>query len=243
MSSLELRKVKQKIVDSATQPLYIGGTATDNSDAVITINSDKSFSLKSGSTTISDTELSYLDNVSSNIQTQINTKADTSSLAPLLSTSKLMHVIDQKASGTGGGSVTAAAWNTRTLNTVLVNNISGASLASNVITLPAGTYYVEASAPAVGDTSTATNQRHKVAIKKVDNTLLLLGTSECIQPSGSSIILQTRSFVRGTFTLAASTGIILDHYFTTSTSYVAGIPTNISGYNEVYSEIKIWKVS
>ena len=47
MSSLELRKIKQKVVDTATQPLYIGGIATDNSDAVATINNGN-ISIKSG---------------------------------------------------------------------------------------------------------------------------------------------------------------------------------------------------
>lgn len=47
MSSLELRKIKQKVVDTATQPLYIGGVATDNSDAVATINNGN-ISIKSG---------------------------------------------------------------------------------------------------------------------------------------------------------------------------------------------------
>lgn len=49
--------------------------------------------------------------------------------------------------GTHGGTFTAGAWRTRDLNTVLTNTISGASLSNNQITLPAGKYYVEASAP------------------------------------------------------------------------------------------------
>lgn len=53
---------------------------------------------------------------------------------------------DQKASGTAGGTFTSGAWQTRTLNTSVVNGISGASLASNQFVLPAGSYeiYVEA---------------------------------------------------------------------------------------------------
>jgi len=57
-------------------------------------------------------------------------------------------VIDQKTAGTNGGTFTSGARRTRDLNTVIVNRITGASLSSNQITLPAGTYRVEAFAPA-----------------------------------------------------------------------------------------------
>jgi len=50
---------------------------------------------------------------------------------------------DQKASGSGGGSGTAGAWTTSTINTTLSNTITGASLASNKITLPKGSYRAE----------------------------------------------------------------------------------------------------
>lgn len=45
-----------------------------------------------------------------------------------------------EAAGTGGGNATTAAWTKRTLNTESLNDIAGASIASSVITLPAGTY-------------------------------------------------------------------------------------------------------
>lgn len=51
---------------------------------------------------------------------------------------------DQKSSGTAGGSNGASAGLgatiARTLNTTVINNISGVSLSSNQITLPSGTY-------------------------------------------------------------------------------------------------------
>lgn len=53
---------------------------------------------------------------------------------------------DQKTSGTNGGTLTAGIWQTRDLNSS-AGNIVGASLASNQITLPAGSYYISATAP------------------------------------------------------------------------------------------------
>ena len=63
-----------------------------------------------------------------------------------------MHVEDQKPSGTSGGGASGLV--TRTLNTVVANTIAGASLASNAVTLPAGTYRINASAP-VNEAGTA----------------------------------------------------------------------------------------
>lgn len=163
--------------------------------------------------------------------------------AETLSVAKLLHIQDQKTSGTAGGTPTAGAWNRRTLNSIVMNTITGASLSSNIITLPAGTYFVEATAPAVGDTGSATNQRHKVAIRKTDGSVLALGTSECVQLAGSSTIIQTRSKVEGRLILSVQTDIELSQWFTTTTSYAMGVATGIAGVNEVYSEIRIWKVS
>jgi hypothetical protein len=59
----------------------------------------------------------------------------------------VLHVRDEKSAGSDGGTFTAGAWQTRTLNTVITNTISGASLSSNQITLPAGIYDVQARAP------------------------------------------------------------------------------------------------
>jgi len=55
---------------------------------------------------------------------------------------QLFHVRDEKSNGVAGGNFTNGAWQTRTLNTSMTNEISGASLSSNQITLPSGTYFI-----------------------------------------------------------------------------------------------------
>lgn len=52
-----------------------------------------------------------------------------------------LHVQDQKANGAGTGAASAGQ-NFRTINTTLENSIQGASVASDEVTLPAGTYDV-----------------------------------------------------------------------------------------------------
>ena len=60
----------------------------------------------------------------------------------------LMHIRDEKSANTDGGSASALTFNVRTLNTIKgINEIIGASLSSDTITLPAGGYYVFIWAP------------------------------------------------------------------------------------------------
>ena len=64
------------------------------------------------------------------------------------------HAQDQKSSNTDGGTLTGGSFITRVFNTVVTNSISGASLSSNQITLPSGTYYVWGRAPTIGTART-----------------------------------------------------------------------------------------
>ena len=59
----------------------------------------------------------------------------------------LFHAVDEKTNGTAGGT-SSAGTNVRALNTVRTNEISGASLNSNIVTLPEGVYEIAASAKA-----------------------------------------------------------------------------------------------
>jgi len=54
---------------------------------------------------------------------------------------------ETQASGTAGGATATGSFIKRTLNTTVVNNIAGCSIASSVVTLPAGTFLMYASGP------------------------------------------------------------------------------------------------
>lgn len=145
----------------------------------------------------------------------------------------LLHVRDEKASGTNGGSFTSGAWQTRTLNTVKTNEISGASLASNLVTLPAGTYEIEASAPAYNC------GRHQTRLYDTTGAAaLVVGTSEY---AGSGDRPQTRSFVRGRFMLSVESVVRLDHRCQTTSNLIGlGVPGSFA--SEVYAEALIREV-
>lgn len=149
--------------------------------------------------------------------------------------SALLHVEDQQSSGTAGGTFTSGAWQTRTLNTVKTNQISGASVASNQITLPAGTYFISATAPAY------LVNAHKLKLRNItDSSDAIIGTSEISDSVSGS---QTRSRLCGRITIAAQKVFELQHQCGTTRA------TNGFGYTsglsvvEVFSEIQVWKVA
>jgi len=83
---------------------------------------------------------------------------------------KLLHVQDEKGSTTHGGSASATTDHVRDLNTVVTNEITGASLGSNRITLPAGTYFIEAYANGL-----AVDHHRTFLFNVTDNDIEVLG--------------------------------------------------------------------
>jgi hypothetical protein len=149
-----------------------------------------------------------------------------------LTTTSRVHVQDQKTSGTGGGNNTVA-FNTRTLNTVVANTVAGASLASNQVTLPAGTYYVKARVPAYSTNNT------KVRLQNItDSTTAILGASGYVS---NSMGTQTDMWIIGTLTIASSKAFEVQHYG--SNAQTGGFGQAASQGTEIYAEIEFFKVA
>jgi hypothetical protein len=150
-------------------------------------------------------------------------------------------VEDQKAKGVSGGTPTAAAWNTRVLNTEVQDTGNFVSVASNQVTIQPGTYDLKASAPACQP-----GQTHLVLWNDTDNTLALNGTSEYSVPSTDST--QIRAFVQGRITLASAKAFSLRQYFANALGTSGlGVTSNLNdpggaALTEVYSILEGWKV-
>lgn len=148
---------------------------------------------------------------------------------------QLLHVRDEKSSNVGGGALsTVGNWFTRDLNTVVTNEISGASLGSNQITLPAGTYYIQARVPA-----------WSVLILK-SRLYNVTDSSAVIYGNSSYAYSQMDTFTTGRFTIAGTKVLALQMYSPgdgTSSGNHLGYPTGIISLNEVFSEAFIWKVA
>jgi hypothetical protein len=144
----------------------------------------------------------------------------------------LLHVRDEKSSGTAGGTATSGSFDTRTLNTVVTNEISGASLTSNQIILPTGTYYIHASAPAYNVNSSRIKLRNIT-----DSSDTIIGSTENATTS------TVHSFAIGRFTIAAQKTFELQHRVQSSNNTEGlGVLSNFS-VTEVYADVQIWKVA
>jgi hypothetical protein len=146
--------------------------------------------------------------------------------------SQLLHVRDEKSSSAHGGS-SQTSYTKRDLNTVMTNEITGASLGSSQITLPSGTYYINASAPGYSC------ERHTIKLRNTtDSTDTILGTSEYSGGSAS-----TNSKIIGRFTISAQKVFEIQHK--TQTAYATlglGVSKDMSETN-VYTDVQIWKIA
>lgn len=144
----------------------------------------------------------------------------------------LLHVRDEKPNGTSGGA-TSIGSNLKALNTVVTNEIAGASLASSLITLQAGTYEIDASVPGYAILG------WKPYLYSVTDAALVVNGETSYNDSATAAT--SRSRVRGRFTLAAAK--VLGIYVNaTGASGNGGGIASASGFPEVYTEAWIRKL-
>lgn len=125
----------------------------------------------------------------------------------------LVTVAEVQTSGTNAsGTFTHGGWRTRVLNSLVDSNNIGASLGSNQVTLPAGTYDVTASAPAGTSSSTGCGA-HQIRLYNI--------TTATTITAGTSANSESQSYGRSQITnyrmvLATTTVIELQHRCTTT---------------------------
>lgn len=170
---------------------------------------------------------------------------------------QLLHVRNEQTTGTGGAAITINTWQTRVLNTVKTNEITSASLASNQITLPAGTYFIEACAPTYIRAASSGADTITKAVMKLYNTTsstdVLIGIPTAgwefydTTPSGTTVSSTCPIHsLKGRFTLSGTSVLEIRNYLASnqSSSIVTGSEgvSNGAGVTEVYADILIYKV-
>jgi hypothetical protein len=141
---------------------------------------------------------------------------------------------DEKTSGTDGGTFTSGAFRTRDLNATQYNGITSASLASNQISLPAGTYLIEAEAPA------NRVDQHQLRVQNItDSTTSILGQNIWCY---STNLVSNMARVSGVFTIAGTKTFELQHRCAT-TRAGDGFGLGAAFGTEVYASITISKVA
>lgn len=143
---------------------------------------------------------------------------------------------DHKTTGTAGGGFTSGSYVTRDLNTVVTNVGGHASLSGNQITLAAGTYILNASAPAFKC------DQHQIRWYNItDSAIAKEGSSEYANNSNS---LQSRSVITEfEFTIASSKVFELQHQCAvTQASNGLGVLNSFGSYM-VYAQVALRKVA
>lgn len=154
-------------------------------------------------------------------------------------TGQIFYAEDRKAAGANGGTFTAGAWRTRDLTDVMINTIPGASLASNQVTLPAGTYLIDASAPG-HDTG-----GHVAQLYDTTNTAVLLTGTAAYNSWDSTGYAVNRSQIQGVITLAAPAVLEVQHRceFTSTGTYGFGRCADVGQAKNVYTTFKATRLA
>lgn len=153
----------------------------------------------------------------------------------------LLHVRDQRASGTNGQTITTGSYQKRELQTSVTNEITSASLASHQITLPAGTYYAEIKCT-VG-TGSATNLNSKIRLYNTTTSATLLsGIGTRFGTSATGFQTDLVHSISGRFTLAGASVLELQDYTNSTAGTVVGGLAYTTGDVEVYADVLIWKI-
>jgi hypothetical protein len=133
-------------------------------------------------------------------------------------------ITDQKTAGTNGGTSVANTWSVRTLNTITSSQTNTAvTLASNQITVTAGTYYFDIRVPGY----TGNTGGHTARLYNVTTSAVALLGSAC-----QNDISFSHSIIAGFITVASTTVFSVQHNFTVSTTntglgYATGLQAEV----------------
>lgn len=141
-------------------------------------------------------------------------------------------VQEQQVQGTNGGTAVAGSWLTRVLNTIVVDTGGVCSLATNQMTLTAGTYRMRARAPGY------TVDRQKIRLYNVTDAVVIeSGQSDfcgAYDAGTSWATLECR------FTIAAGRALEIQHQVqSTSATYGLGVQSGFG--TEVFTTVVLEK--
>jgi hypothetical protein len=235
---------KWQDMDTLTDSIINDDTvnATVEGGLIVTGTGDTQFSTTSGTLVIIDYDADKVgigDLTPDEALTVVGTTKTTTLIVTgtfIYGSNPFIHVQDQKSSGTDGGTFTSGAWRTRDLNTIVNNDILGASLSSNQITLPSGTYYIEADVP-----SFAVNENRVRLYNMTDAISTLLSTNSYNDTVGLG---HANSTLRGRFTISALKTFEIQH-ISVATKSTTGFGLSRASFSviEIYTDVKIWKIA
>ena len=145
-------------------------------------------------------------------------------------------VCDRKSSGSHGGSFASGDWRTRELNTEAFDPDGIVTLSSNQFTLQAGSYFINAMAPAQSVVN------HQLRLRNItdSNTALFGFAAYASQSSGNATDDNDYAFLKGRITISGATTYELQHRCNT-TRNGAGFGQPSTFGEETYASVEIYK--
>lgn len=157
----------------------------------------------------------------------------------------LLHVREEQAIGVSSVSTAAVNnWVPVTLNTVKTNEVTGSSLSSSQIILPAGSYFVEAIIPYYFKIDFSLSPKISVRLQNLTTATTLQSS----QPRVFGLVGLATIYhidqgtvgLRGRFTLAGTSVVELQQY---RVALTLDRPAAFGQGTEVYAEVLIWKTA
>jgi len=145
-------------------------------------------------------------------------------------------IIDEKATATEGGtSVVGGPW-TRTLNTISTSTITGLTLVTSSITVPAGTYRIQWTSPFY-------RTDRALAWIADGDTLAVIAQGRSAYSSATTDYAQCWSTGEGVFTVTAATKLVVRYKVATAfATYGLGVSHSVAGMTEIFTTVELWKL-
>jgi hypothetical protein len=144
-------------------------------------------------------------------------------------------IVDEKTQGTAGGASTAGSWFTRDLNTELADPDGIVSVTSNQFTLGAGKYLIEFSVPG--------HRCGKHRARLYNSTATSVVAESINQQTDANANVTTIATGNGYVDISSSTVFeIQQRVTTTRATNGLGLPFNLSGEVEFYTQVTIFKI-
>jgi hypothetical protein len=148
---------------------------------------------------------------------------------------QLLHVVDEKPAGTNAGDFVSGGWRRRDLNTIKTNEITGASLTGDQVTLPVGDYFMIARAPA------RSVSKHKIRWRNITNGANVIHGTTSV--TSTSTAAETHGNVSGRFSVGGASKTFELQHRAEVTRNIDGLGTAANfGVPEVFAEVFLWKV-
>lgn len=152
-----------------------------------------------------------------------------------------VHLQERQAATVAGGTSTGGAMNTRVLNTEVVDTQGDCTLSSNQFVLTAGTWRIEASAPAWDCSSTYLQLYNVTASAIVNNTG---GTPMVGQGAFNNLgtaVVTVSPTLSGRFTIAAGQSLSIQQWIQGGVATNGLGQANTNSQINIYTDVRLWK--